>query len=214
MSSLPLMNTKGENVGNVEFPDDLIVLRKGDQAVHDAITAYRAGLRAGTASTLTKGSVNGSNSKPWRQKGLGRARAGYKQSPVWRGGGVAFGPHPRSYAKKLPRRVVQLAFCRAFSAKMKDNSVRVVQDLDVGEPKTKLVAELLKSLNIEGSVLILVDKATKNLELACRNSPRVEMALASDVHAYHLVRYPSVIVSREALSIVEQRMKRGKGGAK
>ncbi len=213
MSSITVIDMKGDSVGGVDFPDDLIVLNKGDQAVRDVVVAYRAGLRAGTASTLTKAQVAGSNKKPWRQKGLGRARAGYRQSPVWRGGGVAFGPHPRSYAKKITRSVAQLAFRRAFSDKLAGESIRVVQDLNLDEPKTKLVISLMKALKIKGATLVIVDKADKNLALACRNAPGVELVTASDVNTFQLVRYASIIVSQPALPVLEGRMRRGRGAA-
>ncbi len=212
MSSIPVMDMKGENVGGVEFPDDLVVLNKGEQAVQDVVVAYQAGLRAGTASTLTKAQVAGSNKKPWRQKGLGKARAGYRQSPVWRGGGVAFGPHPRSYAKKITRGVAHLAFRRAFSDKLAGNLIRVVRDLDLGEPKTKLIIQFIKALKVEGTALVIVEKMEKNLLLACRNAPGVELISAADVNTFQLVRHSSVIVSQSALPVLEGRMRRGKRG--
>src|SRR5512137_1096628 len=124
MSKLAVYDMKGGSVGEAEFPEALLVGRKGEQAVHDAVVAYRAGLRSGTASTLRKGEVAGSGKTPWRQKGTGRARAGYRQSPVWRGGSVAFGPHPRSYAQNLPRKVARLAFQAAFSARVAAGEVK------------------------------------------------------------------------------------------
>ncbi|MBU0678134.1 MAG: 50S ribosomal protein L4, partial [Verrucomicrobia bacterium] len=109
---------KGESIGDFDFSDELLVHDKGLQALQNAVVAHRAAQRAGSASTLTKSEVAGSGRKPWRQKGLGRARAGYRQSPVWRGGGVAFGPKPRSYAKKISKKGARLAFRRAFSEKI------------------------------------------------------------------------------------------------
>jgi large subunit ribosomal protein L4 len=115
MSKLTIYNMQGAAVGDMDVDAGLLVLKKGTQAVHDVIVNGLARGRAGTASTLAKGEVAGSNKKPWRQKGTGRARAGYRQSPVWRGGGVAFGPHPRRYGGKVNRKVAKLAFQRAFS---------------------------------------------------------------------------------------------------
>lgn len=211
MSSIPVTDIKGESVGVVEIPDELLVFDKGEQAVHDVIVAYQAGLRAGTASTLSKGQVAGSNKKPWRQKGLGRARAGYRQSPVWRGGGVVFGPHPRSYAKKVPRRVAQLAFRRAFSEKVVEHSVQVIQDFELSEPKTKLLTSFLKRLKIKGMALIVLDKMDRNTVLASRNVPEAEVVLAKDVNTYQLLRFPNVIVSRPALAVLEDRLRHANG---
>ena len=104
MSKLPLKSIKGDSVGEYEVADNLLVLDKGEQAVHEAVVAYNAHQRAGTASTLSKTNVSGTGAKPWKQKGLGRARAGYKQSPIWRGGAVAHGPHPRKYRRRSPRK--------------------------------------------------------------------------------------------------------------
>ena len=115
MSKVPVCNMQGDRVGDVQLADDLLELKRGAQAVQDAVQAYRAGLRSGTASTRKRGEVSGGGAKPWRQKGTGRARAGSIRSPIWKGGGVVFGPIPRSFAKSINRKVSQLAFCRAFS---------------------------------------------------------------------------------------------------
>lgn len=213
MSLIPIVDMNGESAGTVELPDELLVFDKGSQAVKDVIVAYRAGLRAGTASTLTKGRVAGSNKKPWRQKGLGRARAGYRQSPVWRGGGVAFGPHPRSYAKKVPRKVGRLAFRRAISDKVANQSLKVVKNFELSEPRTKQMAKALDALKVRGMVLIVLDKVDRTAELSSRNLPNVEVVSASEVSTYHLVRYPTVLVSQPALSVIEDRMKRSAEGA-
>ena len=128
MSKVPVYNVKGKAVGEVNVPDDLLLSSGGETAVHEAVVAHRAAARTGSASTLRKGEVSGSNRKPWRQKGTGRARAGYRQSPVWRGGSVAFGPKPRDFSKKLNKKVKRLAFRRALSARIAEGSVRVVED--------------------------------------------------------------------------------------
>jgi large subunit ribosomal protein L4 len=155
---------------------------------------------------LNKGRVAGSNRKPWAQKGLGRARAGYRQSPVWRGGGVVFGPQPRDYAKRVPRAVARLAFCRAVSEKVKEGAVRVVEQLALAAPKTRELAALLKTLKIEGTVLIVADKPDENLARAARNLPGVELALAREMHAYQVVRYPALLATRAGLAALEQRL--------
>ena len=123
MSKIPLKSIQGDSVGDYEVADSLLVLDRGDQAVHEAVVAYNAHQRAGTASTKSKANVAGTGAKPWKQKGLGRARAGYKQSPIWRGGAVAHGPHPRKYKKKLSKKVTKLAFQRAFSAKVDQGEI-------------------------------------------------------------------------------------------
>jgi len=206
MSKLSVYDMKGSALGETDFPDALLETVKGGQAVHDAVVAYRAGLRAGTASTLRKGEVAGSGKKPWRQKGTGRARAGYRQSPVWRGGSVAFGPHPRRYDKKIPRKAARLAFRRAFSELVATGNVRVLDGLAVAEPKTKTCVALLKSLGVQGAALIVVDKLEKNLVCAVRNLPRVEATTAQSVNTYQLLRYPVAVITRAALNGLRARL--------
>lgn len=213
MSKISITDVAGREVGVAEFPDDLLAPDKGDQAVRDVIIAYRAGIRGGNASTLTKGMVAGSNKKPWRQKGLGRARAGRRQSPVWRGGGVAFGPHPRSYSKRIPKRVARLAFRRAFSEKLAQESVRVVKDFEVSEPRTRLLAHILKTLKVSGMTLIVLDKVDRNAALAARNVPFVRVVGAGDVNTYQLIHHSNVILSETALTALENRIRLGMGSA-
>ena len=206
MSTLTVYDMKGGEVGGLDVDAGLLVTDRGEEALRDVLRAYQAGQRAGTASTLSKGEVAGSNKKPWRQKGTGRARAGYRQSPVWRGGAVAFGPHPRSYAVKVNRKVARLAFRRALSERIVEGAVKVVDALAASEPKTRPFAELLKGLGVNGPALIVLEGRDANVERSARNLDRVEVVTASDVHAYHLVRYPAIVASRGAMKILEARL--------
>ena len=206
MSKLPLKNVKGDSVGDYEVADNLLVLDKGDHAVHEAVVAYNAHQRAGTASTLSKSEVNGSGKKPWKQKGLGRARAGYKQSNVWRGGYVAHGPQPRKYKKKLSKKVARLAFQRAFSAKVDQGDITVIEDLAVSAPKTREFAAVMKNLGLDRGALFIVDETSNNLLLASRNIQRVEVATAKLVNTYQLLRYKNVIVTKAGMEALEARI--------
>ncbi len=206
MSKVPLKNVKGDSVGDYEVADNLLVLDKGEQAVHEAVVAYQANQRMGTASTLAKSEVNGSGKKPWKQKGLGRARAGYKQSNVWRGGYVAHGPVPRSYNKKLTKKAAKLAFRRALSAKIDQGDVTVIDELAVAAPKTKEFASVMKNLGLDRGALFIVDETTDNLLLASRNIPRVEVATAKLVNTYQVLRYKNVIVTKAGMQALEQRL--------
>ena len=206
MSKLPLKNIKGDSVGDYELADNFLVLDRGDQAVHQAVVAYNAHQRAGTASTLSKSYVTGSGKKPWKQKGLGRARAGYKQSPVWRGGAVAHGPHPRKYKKKLTKKTARLAFRRAFSAKIDQGEVTVIEELNVSAPKTKEFAAVLKNLGLGRGGLFIVDEASDHLLLAARNIPHVELATAKLVNIYQILRHKNVIVTKAAMEALEARL--------
>jgi large subunit ribosomal protein L4 len=206
MSKVPLKNVKGDSVGDYEVADNLLVLDKGNQAVHEAVVAYQAHQRAGTASTLSKSEVNGSGKKPWKQKGLGRARAGYKQSNVWRGGYVAHGPKPRKYQKKVSKKVAKLAFARAFSAKIDQGDITVIDELGIAAPKTKEFAAVLKNLGLDRGALFIVDETTDNLLLASRNIPRVELATANLVNTYQILRYKNVIITKAGMEALEKRL--------
>jgi len=212
MSKLSVYDMKGSSLAKVEFPDELLTT-KGQQAVHDVVIAYQAGMRAGTANTLGKGDVAGSNKKPWKQKGTGRARAGYRQSPVWRGGGVAHGPHPRSYAKKVPLKVARLAFRRAFSDLVREDRIRVLDQLTFTEPKTKAAAALLKSLGLSKGALVVVDTLDKNLLFALRNLSNVEVTTAKDVSTFQLIRFPVTVLTRAGMESLRLRLE-GDAGRK
>jgi len=211
MSKLPVYNANGSAAGEYELADSLILRNRGEQAVHDVVVATLGRRRAGTASTLSKGEVAGSNKKPWRQKGTGRARAGLRQSPVWRGGGVAFGPHPRSYEVRVNKKVARLAFWRAFSEKVAANAVRILDTLALAEPKTRRFAELMKALGVEGKALFVSDKLEKNAVLACRNIPGVALVSADEVSTYDLLRFPVVVVTRGGIERIVARLKEAAG---
>ena len=166
------------------FDQAVLVTDKGAQAVKDAVTAIRNAMRAGTASTKGKGEVAGSNKKPWKQKGTGNARAGFRQSPVWRGGGVAHGPHPRSYEQKLNKKVWDLAFKRALSDKLVAGEVIVVDEFNFEAPKTKLMAKLLKDLGVERSACIVQANADDTVILVTSNLPRVDYSTAQALDVY------------------------------
>jgi large subunit ribosomal protein L4 len=206
MSKIPFKSIKGESVGEYEFADNLLVLDKGEQAVHEAVVAYGAHQRAGTASTKSKANVSGTGAKPWKQKGLGRARAGYKQSPVWRGGAVAHGPHPRKYTKKLSKKVTKLAFQRAFSAKVEQGEVTVIENLALTAPKTKEFVSVLKGLGLDRGALFIVDTNDENVLLASRNIPKVEIVTAALANTYQVLRYKNVIVTKAGMEALENRL--------
>jgi large subunit ribosomal protein L4 len=206
MSTLKIYDIKGSPVGNLDLADDILVFDRGEAAVHNAVVAYLAGQRSGSASTLRKGEVAGSNKKPWRQKGTGRARAGYRQSPVWRGGGVAFGPHPRSFALKVNKKVSRLAFNRVFTDKVVAGQIRILDQLIVPDAKTKSFVLMMKAIDINSPALFLVDKIDKNVAAASRNIPEVEVVTVNDVNVYQLLRYPLVIVTTSGMDQIKVRL--------
>jgi len=205
MSTIQQYNRSGAAAEPVTVDDAILVVDKGTQAVKDVILAGMAGRRAGTASTLSKGEVAGSNKKPWRQKGTGRARAGLRQSPVWRGGGVAFGPKPRNYVQKINKKVTKLAFQRALSDRIAAGAVTIVDDLSMAEPRTKIVAGMLKKLGVD-RCLIVTAAVDPVLCLAARNLPRVEVLQARDVGVWHVVRYPALVVAQAAWQTLQDRL--------
>jgi len=212
MSKLPLKNSKGEGVGEFDISDSLLVYDKGAQAVHEAVLAHRVNLRAGTASTLGKGAVAGSGKKPWKQKGTGRARAGYQQSPVWRGGGVAFGPKPRVLEQKLPKKVARLAFRRAFSEKISAGEVTVLDVLKLDAPRTKVLADFIKAMGAQRGALIVLDAPDKVISLAARNMPNVTVTTARNVHTYELLRYPQILVTKAGMDVLTERLQSAVAG--
>ena len=181
--------------------------KRGRQAVHDAVVALRANRRRGTASTKTKADVNLSGAKPWRQKGTGRARAGDKASPIWVGGGVAFGPHPRDYSKKVPKKVRSLAFRKALSERVLAGDVLLVEDFAVKEAKTKhflaLIAETASNVR---KTLIVGAAFDEKTYLAARNVKNTLLARAADVNTEQLLAFDKVIVTKEALSTLSERL--------
>ena len=206
MSKLKVYKLDGSEAGDYDLSENLLELTKGSQAVHDSVVAAQNAQRAGTASTLSKGEVRGSGAKPWRQKGTGRARAGYRQSPVWRGGAVAFGPRPRQFTAKVNKKVARLAFRRALSEKVSAGAVRVVESVEMAEPRTRLMAQLLKTLGVTGPALILDATVDRNAGLAARNIAGLAMLRAADVNTLTLLRHPAVIVTRAGMEVLKSRL--------
>lgn len=189
---------------NIELITDS---EKGRQAVHDVVVAMRANRRAGTASTKTKGEVALSGAKPWRQKGTGRARAGDKASPIWVGGGVVFGPRPRSYAKHTPKKVKVLAFRKALSERISAGDVLLVPNFAVKEAKTKqfisLVAESAKDAR---KTLVVGVTFDENTYLAGRNVQKTLLVRAADVNTEQLLAFDKIIITQDALSVLSERL--------
>ena len=169
---------------DINVDQSQLVLDKGAQAVKDAVTAIRNAMRAGTACTKGKGEVAGSNKKPWKQKGTGNARAGFRQSPVWRGGGVAHGPKPRSFEQKINKKVMQLAFARALSDKIVAGDVIVVDEFKFEAPKTKLMAAFLKTLGVDRTAVVVQKDVDDTTLLVTSNLPRIDYSTAQAIDVY------------------------------
>lgn len=207
MSNIKVFSAAGAASGEMTFADERLVLDKGMQAVKDVVVAIQNGLRAGTASTLSKGEVAGSNKKPWKQKGSGRARVGLRQNPIWRGGGVAFGPKPRDFSQKINRKVSQLAFTRALSDKIAGGSVLVIEKFDFTEPKTQQMTALLKKLGVTRSGLIITDQYEENVALSAQNLPGIAVLRAAEVDTYALLYFRTLIATKAGFEALTARMK-------
>ena len=175
---LTVKNIQGQDQGEVEVKFTLVEGGRGTQAVHDVVVAYNAAQRMGTACTKTVGEVAGSNKKPWRQKGTGRARAGSFRSPLWRGGGVVFGPKPRDFAKKVGRKTKQLSLRKALTERLNAGDVLLVEELKMDSPKTKGFLELMNKLGLKGTALVVAPNIEQNLRLATRNIRQVQVTTA------------------------------------
>ncbi len=203
---LTVKDMKGQNAGELEIKFEMIENGKGTQAVHDAVTAYRAAQRSGTACTKTAGEVQGTNKKPWKQKGTGRARAGSFRSPLWRGGGVVFGPKPRDFSKKVNGSTKKLALRKALGERLKMGDVTIVSDFKLAAAKTKDFLNALDALEIDGTTLIVADHTDENLLRSARNVSYVEVTTGEDLNTYQVLRSDKLIFTRDAFEKVEQRL--------
>ena len=200
--SATILTAEAAKAANIE----IITNGKYTQAVHDTVVALRANRRSGTASVKTKATVSGSGAKPWNQKGTGRARAGYKSSPVWSGGGVVFGPHPRSYAKKVSKQTRRIALRKALSARILNGDVFIVPTFAVAKPKTKDFVKLMADLSPEAKTLIIGMDFDENTRLAARNVQPAVLASALDVNAEHLLGFKKIILTNDALAQLAERI--------
>jgi large subunit ribosomal protein L4 len=188
---------------NIELIED----GRGTQALHDVVVAMRAARRSGTANTKTKAEVDLSGAKPWRQKGTGRARAGYKSSPIWRGGGVVFGPKPRDYSKRTSKSLRRLAFQKALSERIKDGDVLTVDEFSVAEIKTKKFVDLVRKQTDARKVLLISDAFDEKTFISARNVKPVKLAKASDVNAEELLAFEKIVVTQKGLEQLAVRIK-------
>jgi large subunit ribosomal protein L4 len=204
MPTLNVFNQAGEKISEVALNDAIFGITPNQQVLYDVVNAQRAALRQGTAKTKTRAEVRGGGKKPWRQKGTGRARQGSIRSPQWKGGGVVFGPIPRSYAVKVNQKVKQLALKSALSYHVLANNLLLVDNVTVAEPKTKLFVEIINNLKLEGKTIVLVDKVEKNLLLASSNLPRATVREVSQVSVYELLKFNHVVLTQDAVKYYEE----------
>jgi len=194
----------GEEIGTVELPEALFDAPVVDSVIHQAVLAQLAGRHLGTHDTKTRGEVRGGGRKPYRQKGTGRARQGSRTAPHYRGGGVVFGPHPRSYAQRLPRRMKRAALVGALTAKFGDGAIRVVDGFGVEAPRTRDLVGVLEAVKATGRILLVAPGADEALWLSARNLPRVLVIRADSLNVYDVVNADTVLIEQPAISKMEE----------
>jgi large subunit ribosomal protein L4 len=203
MPSTPLYDRTGKTVGNVELSDVLFAAPVNSAVLHQVVTAQLAARRTGTAATRTRGEIRGGGRKPYRQKGTGRARQGTVTAPHYRGGGTVFGPHPRSYEQRLPRKMKRLALRGALTAKFGDEQLKVIDTFGLDAIKTKDLVGVLGALEANGRVLVVAPGRDQNLELSARNLPTVEVILADSLNVVDLLNADVVLIEQPALARME-----------
>ncbi|MEJ1294582.1 50S ribosomal protein L4 [Latilactobacillus sakei] len=204
MANVTLFKQDGSQNGNVELNDSIWAIEPNENVVFDAIIMQRASLRQGTHAVKNRSAVRGGGRKPWRQKGTGRARQGSIRSPQWRGGGVVFGPTPRSYSYKLPRKVRRLAIKSVLSQKVIDNDLIVVDSFSFDAPKTKEFAEVLNKLDVNTKVLVVLEDGNDFTALSARNLPNVTVVPADGINVLDVVGNQKLILTQVALSKIEE----------
>ena len=205
MQTTPLYSRTGEDIGEVELPDELFSAPVNVAVLHQVVTAQMAGRHLGTHDTKRRGEVSGGGKKPYRQKGTGRARQGSIRSPQFEGGGVVFGPHPRSYAQRLPRQMKRLALCGALTSKLDDGAIRIVDAFGLEGPKTRDMVAILAALGrSEGRVLIVAPGTDETLLLSARNLPGVEVIRADSLNVIAVLNADTVLIEQSALSRMEE----------
>lgn len=206
MPKVHVLDSSGKKIKEVSVPERILLSPAKEHLIYEAVLNYRANQRMGTASTKTRAQVRGGGRKPWRQKGTGRARAGSNRSPLWKKGGITFGPSPRDYGYSMPKKAKRNALKSALSMKLAENQLLVLDKLDFKEPKTKEGIKLLRALNLE-SALIVDSHDNVNLFLSVRNIPKVKAVDHSQVNIYDVLNHKSLVLTQTAFESLMERLK-------
>jgi large subunit ribosomal protein L4 len=204
MPKVAVYNMQGSQVGEIELDDFVFGTEVNETVVHSAVVMQLASKRLGTHSTKKRGEVRGGGKKPWRQKGTGRARAGSTRSPIWRSGGITFGPKPRSYKFSLPRKMRRLALRSVLSAKVAEGNLIVVDTLTMDAPKTKEMAKVLQVLNVNRKALVVTAGVNENVFKSARNIEGVVPMTANGLNVYDILNHEKLIITRDAVAQVEE----------
>ncbi len=200
---VPVFNIQGEQVSETELRDDIFAVPVNEALMHQALVRQLANARMGTHSTKTRGDVRGGGRKPWRQKGTGRARQGSIRAPHWRGGGTVFGPTPRSYRQKMPRKMRRQALRSALSVKVSESQVKVLDALEMSEPRTKEMLRILEGLGMGSSVLILLPQSDQVILRSVSNLPKVRTLVAQYLNVRDLLKYDTILMPLASLEVIE-----------
>lgn len=204
MPKVGLYNINGEEVGEIELSDEVFGAEVRSDILHQVVTMHLANKRQGNASTKTRAEVSGGGRKPWRQKGTGRARHGSIRSPIWTGGGITFGPKPRDYGFKLPKKVKRLALKSALSAKVEDKELIVLDKLEMEKPKTKDFVNILKNLKIDKKALVVLADKDENVIKSTRNIPGVMTVSVNILNVYDILNHDNLILTKDAVKKIEE----------
>lgn len=202
MPEVDLLNSKGENVGKISLPEEIFGKKVNPGLVHEALVSQLAMARQGTASTKTRAEVSGGGAKPWRQKGTGRARVGSNRSPIWRHGGITFGPKPRSYKIAFPKKKRRSAVKQILSEKIRENRLRVIDSLMLEEGKTKKAKALLEKMDVLMGALVIAKGKDANLSRAFANLPKVKLITVQSINIRDLLNYEKIIITRDAIGAI------------
>ncbi len=204
MPKVQVVNMQGAPVGEMELDEYVFGIKPHSTVLHSAVVMQLASLRRGTSSTLLRGEVRGGGRKPWRQKGTGRARAGSSRSPLWRGGGVLFGPKPRDYSFSLPKKVRRLALRSALSSKILEASIVVVEDINLAEAKTRDMVKLLKALSVNKKALVVTAEADESVLRSTRNIEGVKALEVEGLNVLDLLRHDVLVITKAAVTKTEE----------
>jgi large subunit ribosomal protein L4 len=204
MPKVAVYNMLGAQVGEIELSDNVFGIEPNKGVMYDFIKMQLANKRQGTSSTKTRTEVRGGGKKPWRQKGTGRARVGSSRNPVWRGGGIAFGPKPRDYSYKLPQKVRRLALKSALSSKALDHKIVVVDELNFDQPKTRTMVQALEALKVGKKTLVVTADGNVNVVKSARNIEGVKPMRADFINVYDILKYDTLLITRDAVAMVEE----------
>ncbi|MBR4111304.1 MAG: 50S ribosomal protein L4 [Clostridia bacterium] len=203
MPKVDLLNMEGKKVGDIELAESVFAVEVNEDVMHEVVVNYLANQRQGTQSTKTRSEVRGGGRKPWKQKGTGRARQGSIRAPQWIKGGIALGPKPRSYKYTLNKKVRRLALKSALSSKVLENQIIVLDELKLEAIKTKAMAKVLENLKAEKALIVILDKDV-NVQASARNIPNVKTASVNTINTYDLLKYETLIVTKEAVEKIEE----------